>query len=819
MRKVLLLTLGILCAFHAMAQNTDAMLFGDVKSKETGEHLPGAIIRVKGTTLVTQCDKSGHFKLPDLPVGKQTIVASLVGYKSQEVVVAMARNKGTEAYFQLEEDAFDLSQVVVTGTRTAHFIKDVPVRTEVITSQAMTKKNAQSLFDALEGIPGIRAEQQCQSCNFSMVRMQGLGAEHTQILVDGAPVYSGLAGVYGLQQIGTNDVDRLEIVKGAGSALYGSSAVAGAINIVSKEPSFEPSVNADVQFGNWGYKNYNASGSMRNSKMGLNVFLQRTEMDAVDETQDGMTRSEVKHKDGVSDRVSEQLTNLGFNLYFFNPFATGDKLILRGKALDEQRYGGTMTGDLYLNPFSEGTENIKTNRLSADLQYKLPVGARSEFNLSAAYVYHRRNATNDTFLSSYKDSHRTDPDDPETGQSPDVELMRPYMAKENSFAPSLTFTSTLASHRLLAGVQGYFTKLRETGMYCIDDSESAYYGTAYTSVGKKHADEYGFFVQDEWDVTPRLTVVPGVRLDIHDSGEEYTSSEKVFDGTFPKTSFSKTTVNPRLAVKYDVSPALVLRANFGTGFRAPYGFSEDLHLCSGSPRVWKSSGLKGERSVSYNLSADYYGSNYQFSVNVFRTDLKDKIQFETASQEVKKLGYTYQWVNVDDAYVQGVELSAKGNLLKDLAAGLSWTFNQGKFKHERADWADPSTEENTAHPSRLQYAKDSRYISRFPSMTGDLSLDYTPGTWTFSVTGSFQGSMYIDYNSEDNGANSKIKKTSPFMLFNCRVAKRMGNMITLYAGGKNIFSYIQDEKHTDDAAFMYAPVYGATWYAGVSVKL
>lgn len=802
-----------------MAQGTDAMLFGDVKSKETGEHLPGAIIRVKGATLVTQCDKSGHFKMPDLPVGKQTIVASLVGYKSQEIVVTMERNKGTAVYFQLEEDAFDLGQVVVTGTHTAHFIKDVPIRTEVITSQAMKKKNAQSLLEALEGIPGIRAEQQCQSCNFSMVRMQGLGAEHTQILVDGAPVYSGLAGVYGLQQIGTNDVDRLEIVKGAGSALYGSSAVAGAINIVSKEPTFEPSVNADVQFGNWGYKNYNASGSMRNSKIGLNVFLQRTEMDAVDETQDGATRSEVKHKDGISDRVSEQLTNLGFNLYFFDPFTTGDKLILRGKAMDEQRYGGTMTDDLYLNPFSEGTENIKTNRLSADLQYKLPVGARSEFNLSAAYVYHRRNATNDTFLSSYKDSHRTDPDDPDTGQSPDVEIMRPYMASENSFTPSLTFTTALGNHQLLAGVQGYFTKLRETGMYCIDDSESAYYGTAYTSVGKKHANEYGLFVQDEWEVLPRLTLVPGVRLDIHDSGEEYTSSERVFDGTFPKTSFSKTTVNPRLAVKYDVSPALVLRANFGTGFRAPYGFSEDLHLCSGSPRVWKSSGLKGERSVSYNLSADYYGSNYQFSVNVFRTDLKDKIQFETASQDVQKLGYTYQWVNVDDAYVQGVELGAKANLLKNLAAGLSWTFNQGKFKHERADWADPFTEENTAHPSRLQYAKDSKYISRFPSMTGDLNLDYTPGTWTFSVTGSFQGSMYIDYNSEDNGANSKIKKTSPFMLFNCRVAKHMGNMITLYAGGKNIFSYIQDEKHTDDAAFMYAPVYGATWYAGVSVKL
>lgn len=370
-------------------------------------------------------------------------------------------------------------------------------------------------------------------------------------------------------------------------------------------------------------------------------------------------------------------------------------------------------------------------------------------------------------------------------------------------------------------MQGYFTRLRETGLYVIsaeDEKASPYYGVPYTSIGKKHANEVGFFVQDEWNITPKLTVVPGIRVDSHSSGEEYSTSVKVSDSAFPSTKFSKTSVNPRIAVKYELSPSLILRANVGTGFRAPYGFSEDLHLCSGSPRVWKSSSLKGERAVSYNVSADYYARKYQFSVNIFRTNLKDKIQFSPADDEVKKFGYSYQWENVDDAYVQGVELGAKANLFRNFTAGLNWTFNQGKFKHERAEWSDPDDETVKQFPQRLQYAKDSRHISRFPSMTGDLDLDYTPGTWTFSVTGSLQGRMYIDYNSEDAGATSKIKKTSPFMLFNCRASKRFG-MCTVYAGAKNIFSYIQDEKHTDDAAFMYAPVYGATWYAGLSVKL
>ena len=525
----------------------------------------------------------------------------------------MVNNKGSEVYFELEKDPLELSQVVVTGTRTSHFVKDVPIRTEVLTSQAITKKNAQNLYEALEGVPGIRVEQQCQFCNFSEVRMQGLGAEHTQVLIDGEPIYSGLAGVYGLQQIGTNDIDRLEVVKGAGSALYSSSAVAGAINIISKEPTFEP-------------------------------------------------------------------------------FAKNDKLVLRGKAIDEHRFGGVMTNDQYMNPYTDGTEDIRTNRLSADLAYTLPIGKHSELNLTTAYVYHKRLATNDTFLHDYMDSHKDPAHPDEDGAEPDVSIMRPYIAKENTVTPSLTFTSILGNHTLLGGVQGYFTRLRETGLYVIsaeDEKTSPYYGVPYTSIGKKHANELGFFVQDEWNVTPKLTVVPGIRIDSHSSGEEYTTSVKVSDSAFPTTKFSKTTVNPRIAIKYELTPSLVLRANVGTGFRAPYGFSEDLHLCSGSPRVWKSSNLKGERAISYNLSADYYAKKYQFSIN---------------------------------------------------------------------------------------------------------------------------------YNSEDDGATSKIKKTNTFMIFNCRAAKRFGSC-TVYAGAKNIFSYIQDEKQTDDAAFMYAPVYGATWYVGLSVRL
>lgn len=819
MRKLLFVLIALCGIMASYAQKTDAMLFGDVKSKTTGKHLPYAIISVKGTQMKTVADESGHFKMAHLPLGKQTITASLIGYQEQGIEVNMVSGKGSEVYFLLDDDVLNLDQVVVTGTRTQHYVKNVPIRTEVITSEALKNKNALNVYEALQGVPGIRVEQQCQFCNFSQVRMQGLGAEHTQVLIDGEPIYSGLAGVYGLQQMGTTDLDRIEVVKGAGSALYGSSAVAGAINLISKEPTFEPNIKADLQFGNWGLKSYNASTSLRNQRIGFTAFAQRMETDAIDATKEGKMRKEVKGKDGVSDRVESKLNNFGVGVYFYSPFAKNDKLVIRGKATQEDRVGGTMTDDAFRNPFTEGTENINTNRLTSELVYTLPIGLTSELNYSAAYVHHQRKATNDSFLSDYMATH--------DGKTPDVQSMRPYMAKENTFTTSLTFGSRLGDHNLLVGAQAYLTKLRETGMYCIADETSQYLGEAYTSLGKKHATEFGFFAQDEWNILDNLSVVPGVRLDTHRSGEEYESSKKVFDSAFPDTHFNETSVNPRLAIKYEVNPSLVLRANLGTGFRAPYGFSEDLHLCSGSPRVWKSSNLKAEKSMSFNLSADYYGKNYQLSANLFRTNLKNKIEFSDADEQVRRLGYTYQWENVDDAYVQGVELSVKYNPIRDIKLGVNWTFNQGQYKHERADWTDRLELVKAKAPKLVQqyeqYAKDSKNVSRFPAMTGDFVAEYTPGTWTFSLIGSLQGKMYIDYTFDGENdlaiaQNSKIKQTETFTIWNLRMAKRLGNF-TLYAGGKNIFSYIQDEKHLDDAAFMYAPVYGATWYGGVSIKL
>lgn len=815
MKRIIVFCIGVLLLMPLCAQKrvkTDAMLFGHVQDAKTGEHLPYVTLIVKGTRLGTSTDATGHYKLANLPIGKCIIVFQAVGYKTLEKEVFMEKSKGQALYVDMEEDIFDLDQVVVTGTRTYHHLKNVPIRTEVVNSREIEDKNAVNIYQALEGVPGVRVEQQCQFCNFSMVRMQGLGAEHTRVLINGQPMYSGLAGVYGLQQMSTSDIDRIEVVKGAGSALYGSSAVAGAINIVTKEPSFIPYTKIGVQFGSYGTHIYDVNSSMRNERgnIGLSLFAQRQTADAIDQTQDGESRSEVRHKDGISDKVETRLNNMGFNLFFYNPFSDADeKLVIRGMASSERRAGGDLREDIFRNPFTEGTESITTERYTAELDYNVALSEHSSLNFTASYVNHRRNATNDAFLNSYRETHTDNrygkfaPHD----TLPDIAEMRPYIAKENSFNAAFSYTLKLENHSLITGGQLYTDRLKESGKYVITDTAMKdYYGTAYTSYSKKTADEYGFFIQDEWAVTPKLMVVPGIRFDIHRSKEKYTADRKVdITSAFPEVKFDEKTFNPRLAIKYEVSSGFSVRANFGTGFRAPYGFSEDLHLCSGSPRVWKSSALKPEKSMSFNISGDYYGKNFRLSLNGFRTNLKNKIGFSDADDAVRANGYTYQWENIDDAHVQGIEFSSMVNIVSNLRLDADFTCNQGKYKNIRKDWEGTSFE------------KDSRQISRFPATTGNIKLEYVPKTWRFILIGNYQGRMYIDYMKDDEEP-AKIKKTPGFILFNAKIARTIGGF-NIYAGINNIFDYVQDEKHTDDAAFMYAPMYGRMFYGGMSLKI
>ena len=790
MIKQLLTIVAILTMAAGIANASGGKIVGVVTASSSGKPISFASVQIEDSNLGTMADSTGRFVLTHVPVGTQDVVISAVGYQTRRLTVTVTENAAFELATTLKATRINIGRIVVTGTRTPRFIGDVPVRTQVITKASIEKKSASNIFEALTGEPGVRVEQQCQGCNFSILRMQGLGADHTQILLDGQPIYSGLASVYGLQQLSTADIDQIEIVKGAGSALYGSNAVAGAINIISSVPQ-ETKGNIGIETGEYGTRKLDFTASTRKDKIGIFVFAQHNKQDEIDQTGDINASGGVDNPDGWIDRVRTSSGNLGFNLFVDDVF-TSDQLVFRGRHVNEIRDGGWLRDDQFLNRFAPGTESIITDRYSGELSYKIWFKNGSELNSDITITQHSRDATNDAFLSDYEDTF---------GESPAIGLLKPYVAEEKLIIGGLNFIhAPIKRHSFLTGIQISHNKLNESGMYVDFDQLEA-----YRSTSTKKSLDFGAYLQDEFKLTKTLELVAGIRFDYHNSEDEFRGSGNVLSRGLEPLEYEETSFNPRFSIKYAVVDRLNIRGSIGTGFRVPYGFSEDLHLCSGSPRVYKGVNLKPEKSLSYSISTDYVSPTLTAGVSLYRTELTNAIAFADAEDAIANMGYTYEWQNIDNAYVMGAEFDAAYSLTDDIACGVRFEIFEGKYDNSREDWME------------TDYEDISRNISRYPSTSGGVNFEYTPSGWDFILDIDYKGKMYIDLTEPANEEDIKIHETESFAIIDARISKTFYEKYSLYVGAKNLNDYTQKEKHIDDAAFMYAPVYGRVIYGGMKV--
>lgn len=784
MTVILILAIGI-------AHANSGKVIGVVTESATGEPIPYASVQIDGSNLGKVADSVGQFTLAHVPTGTQVVIVSAVGYETRRLKVAVT-GEVVELTTTLLATQVDMGGIVVTGTRTPRYVKDASIFTEVVSRASIEDKSAHNIFEALDGETGVRVEQQCQGCNFTILRMQGLGADHTQVLLDGQPVYSGLAGVYGLQQMSTADVAQIEIVKGAGSALYGSNAVAGAINIISSVPR-KTEGQIGIEIGEHGTNRYNISASARKRDMGIFLFAQQSEQDELDETGDVHAPDGVNKPDGWIDRVKSTNQNFGCNL-FFDDVLAADQLVFRGRLISETRLGGWLTENQFQNPFAPGTERIITDRFSGQMEYRLWLSGGTEINTSLSFTGHKRDATNDTFLGDYEEIYE---------EMPPVDMLRPYVANEDLLIGNLNIVKPLGrKHRILIGTQLSRNVLEESGMYLDPDTQEP-----YTSTSNKKAHDFGAYLQDEFKLNNKLELVAGLRFDYHTSEDQFRGSGNVLTQGMEPLEYEESTVNPRFSIKYAASDALILRGSAGTGFRVPYGFSEDLHLCSGSPRVFKGGALKPEGSFSYSFTADYTKSSITASMNVYRTQLTDAIAFVDADAEIAELGYTYKWENIGDAYVMGAEFNSSVSVATGLVIGARLELFEGKYDNPRADWLGTVYEDASIN------------ISRYPQTSGGLKVDYSLGQWNLIVDADYKGKMYIDLTEPAEPADVKIHETESFVILNTKLSKGFFDRYDAYIGVRNLTDYTQEEKHIDDAAFMYAPVYGRLLYGGIQISL
>ena len=221
---------------EAQRRLSDANVFGHILDAATGEHIPYVTISVKGTTIGTVADATGHYHIKNIPVGEHTLVAEVMGYTSVEQIISAERGKSIEVNFILSEEALDMDMVVVSATRNETNKKQSATIVNVASGKLFENTGSSNLAETMRFQPGLRVENTCGNCGAVQLRINGLEGQYSQILLDSNPVFSSLSGVYGMELLPVSMIERVEVIRGGGSALFGSSAIGGVVNIITKDP-------------------------------------------------------------------------------------------------------------------------------------------------------------------------------------------------------------------------------------------------------------------------------------------------------------------------------------------------------------------------------------------------------------------------------------------------------------------------------------------------------------------------------------------------------------------------------------------------------
>ncbi len=550
---------------------TDANIGGHVIDAENGEHLPGCVIKIIGTSLATVTDASGHYIFRDLKPGDYTLEVSSVGYVTTRLDASVQPRKTVEVNFEIQPDAFMLDQVVVTSSKSETRRRESPSLVNVLNSATLQRLGACSLADGLDFQPGVRVENDCQNCGFTQVRINGLDGHYSQILMNSRPVFSALTGVYGLEQIPANMIDRVEVMRGGGSALFGSSAVGGTINIITKDPMVNSaqvshrltSIGPSGSFDN--NTTLNASIVTDNGLAGLFIYGQSRYRDGYDHNGDGFTE--------VAQLKTQTLGARGF-------FRTSDisKLTVEYHNTHEYRRGGDqLSVPAHMAMIAEQTDhNIHAGEATYDLWLR---DHRDHLSIFAA--------TQNTRRQSY---YGSDMDPDAYGRTSDVVIT----AGSQWTHPMDRFLFMPAE--LVAGVEYSFNRLRDVTV-------------GYDHDVKQCVRIYSAYLQNEWR-DERWGFLAGARIDKH-------------------SLISNPIISPRVNFRFNPTKNVNFRASYSTGFRSPQAYDEDFHVAIvGGERVVTvlAPGLKQESSQSVSLSADLYHrfGNVQTNLLVegFFTDLR-----------------------------------------------------------------------------------------------------------------------------------------------------------------------------------------------------
>lgn len=542
-------------------------------------------------------DSEGRFTIEGLEAGTYHLELNKKGF-SNAVITFTVTHSNENLEIVMQEGIRE--EMVVTATRTEKLLSEVPIRTEVVDREDIEMLAPRTLSDAVEFSTGVRVESNCQNCNFSQIRMLGLEGGYSQINMDGISNVSSLAMVYGVEQIPSRMIEKVEIVKGGGSAAYGSGSIAGVVNVITKEP-FESGGSFESRLTSMdGESNYSlgASGEFvsPNNLYNFAIFGQSDKMNPIDLSGDGYTE--------VSER---KLDSIGFKLNRYLLEGNG-KVTFDISMFSESRRGGDQ---LDVEPHEANiAEAVDSERYSLSLKWQHTVNPSLNYTLNLSYVDMER----DSYYGA--------------GQDPN--------AYGYSDSPLLIFDGQfnhfIGNHLLSWGVQHRNEELEDIQ-------------PAYNRITDESYNNSAIFVQDDWDISPNTELIVGLRADKH-------------------SALDDAIVAPRGALKHTTAFGLTIRASVAAGFLAPQVFDEDLHItqAGGEGMVIRNDpNLKEESSLNYVLSTEWtpkVGRGYvQIETSMFFTAIDDQFVIEDTDDPETIGQFEFTRMNYGKSEVYGAEIN------------------------------------------------------------------------------------------------------------------------------------------------------------------
>ncbi len=777
--KMIKLKLNLLLTFLTIGtlQAQTAMVSGKVTAEDNP--LAYAEVFLEDTEIGTATDGDGNYLIKNISAGTYTITVKYLGYVTISEKITLSEGQSLKKNFSLQEDALNLDGVVITGTRYSQDRVNNPVVVGVIDAKLFNATQSIAISEGLNFNPGVRVETNCQNCGFTQVRLNGLEGAYSQILINSRPIFSALNSVYGLDQIPTNIVDRIEVVRGGGSALYGSNAIAGTVNIITKDPvenSWEIRSNTAIIDGDALDQTFNINGTIVNESLtsGISVYGMSRNRDSYDADGDGFT-----------ELVELENTVLGAKA-FFKP-GERSKITLDLSALEEYRRGGNR---LDLAPhFTDITEELDHNTIFGGINYEQ--WSKNEKNKFSVYASTQR-TERDSYYGGLGGS--TAPEDLE------LAINSYGFTEDFSLVAGVQFNHYFSNNDVLtAGVenQNYDTEDEIAGFNRLVD---------------QNVNTTGFFAQYEWKPSKKFTALLGGRYDISN-----------VDGTYSVGSIDRTAdanldiFSPRISLLYKLNENLRFRGGYARGFRAPQAYNEDLHISSaGGDQVISilSDNLDQETSDAFTASLNYTETKgltqVSFLLEGFYTELSDPF----ATVVTGNIGNIIleEVVNGEGATVAGVNFEAGYSPSNKFTFQLGGTIQQTAFDEDQELFNDGNNvvvvDEFTRNPNLYGYFTS--YFNVSEAFKIDLTGTYTGSMIVPRITGA---DGFVDLIDSDSFFDVNLKASYHFKVAN-------DFLLELSGGIRNVFNSYQsefDQGPERDSDFIFGPAAPRSLFVAIKI--